>query len=352
MTADPRLTPTQTAPSVDELLDTLSGVVRDFGRYAFDLSRQDARRTQQLFDQWAQHLASGIEPPGGAGRTGTRRDYPGLRRAFSQHRQSEHAELGQLHDALREVVWAFVGGLNRLVTDDAADDAKVTASLSQLAFKLGTTSPLEIRGVALEAVAQVQAVFEARRARQQTQLQSLGEKLEQLGSQLETARKDSTTDALTQLYNRRAFDEQLVRTVELASLRAGGAALLMIDLDHFKQLNDTFGHPGGDAVLSAAAQACVRVFKGKGDFVARYGGDELAVLMRDVDAGRLSTLAEKLRAAIAALEVKHDGQVIRLTASIGAAFWARGELAEAWVSRADAGLYAAKGAGRNRVVTA
>lgn len=242
MTADPRLTPTQTAPNVDELLDTLCGVVRDFGRHAFDLSRHDARRTQQLFDQWAQHLASGVEPPGGVGRTGTRRDYPGLRRAFSQHRQAERAELGQLHDALREVVWAFVGGLNRLVTDDAADDATVTASLSGLALKLGTTAPLEIRGVALEAVAQVHAVFEARRARQLTQLQSLGEKLEQLGSQLETARNESTTDALTQLYNRRAFDEQLVRTVELASLRAGGAALLIIELDHLSQLHDASGN--------------------------------------------------------------------------------------------------------------
>ena len=342
--------PTQTAPSLDELVDTLSGVVRDFGRYAFDLSRQDARRTQLIFDQWAQHLASGVEPPGGVGKTGPRRDYPGLRRAFSQHRQAELAEMSQVHEALREVVWAFVGGLNRLVTDDAADDAKVTASLSQLAFKLGTTSPLEIRSVALEAVAQVQAVFEARRARQQVQLQSLGEKLEQLGSQLETARKDSTTDALTQLFNRRAFDEQLIRTVELASLRAGGAALLIIDLDHFKQLNDTFGHPGGDAVLSAVAQACVRVFKGKGDFVARYGGEELAVLMRDVDAAAMGTLAEKLRVAIAALEVKHDGRLIRVTASIGAAFWVRGEAGEAWVSRADAALYAAKSAGRNRVV--
>ena len=201
-------------------------------------------------------------------------------------------------------------------------------------------------------VAQVQAVFEARRARQQTQLQSLGEKLEQLGSQLETARKDSTTDALTQLYNRRAFDEQLVRTVELASLRAGGAALLIIDLDHFKQLNDTYGHPGGDAVLSAVAQACVRVFKGKGDFVARYGGEELAVLIRDVDGPSMGALAERLRAAIAALEVKHDGRLMRVTASIGAAFWARGESTDGWLSRADAALYAAKGAGRNRVVTA
>jgi hypothetical protein len=82
-----------TASELDELVDALSGVLRDFGRYAFDLSRQDARRTEALFDQWAQHVIAGVEAPGGAGSTAGRRDYPGLRRAFSQHRQSEQSEM-------------------------------------------------------------------------------------------------------------------------------------------------------------------------------------------------------------------------------------------------------------------
>ncbi len=336
----------------DDLLDSLAGVLRDFGRFAFDLSRQDARRTQAQFDHWAQHVVAGVAPPGGASRTSAKRDYPGLRRAFSQHRQAEQSEMTQVQDSLREVVWAFVAGLNRVVTEDAADDAKVTAGLSQLAVKLGKSSPTEIRSVALEAVAQVQAVFEARRARQQAQMQGLAEKLDTLGSQLETARKESTTDALTRLYNRRAFDEQLNRTVELAALRAGGAALLMIDLDHFKQVNDTHGHAGGDAALAAVAQTCVRVCKRKGDFVARYGGEELVVLMRDVDAAETGTLAEKLRAAVAELQVAHEGKTVRLTVSIGAALWKRSETGAAWLARADAALYRAKNTGRNRVEVA
>lgn len=337
-------------PGSDDLLDTLSAVLRDFGRYAFDLSKQEARRTEALFDQWAQHVIAGVEAPGGASKTRGQRDYPALRRAFSQHRQAEQSEMTQVQESLREVVWAFVGGLNRLVVDDAADDAKVTSTLSQLAFKLGKSSPVEIRSVALEAVAQVQAVFEARRARQHGQMQQLAEKLETLGSQLETARRESTTDGLTQLYNRRAFDEQLVRTSELAGLRAGGAGLLIIDLDHFKQLNDTHGHPGGDAVLVAVSQACVRVFKRKGDFVARYGGEELAVILREVDEHELVQFAEKARAAIADLRLVHDGRPVRVTASFGAAMWKRGEANEAWLKRADAALYEAKRAGRNRVV--
>jgi diguanylate cyclase (GGDEF)-like protein len=338
--------------SLDDVLDTLAAILRDYGRLAFDLSRQDARRTAALFDQWSQHVVAGVEPPGGAGKTGGRRDYPGLRRAFRQHRESEQSEMTQVQESLREVVWAFVGGLNRLVIDDAADDDKVTATLSQLAFRLGKSSPVEIRSVALEAVAQVQAVFEARRSRQQTQMQSLAEKLDALGSQLETARKESTTDALTQLYNRRAFDEQLVRTVELAGLRTGGAALLLVDLDHFKKVNDTHGHPGGDAVLVAVAQACVRVFKGKGDFVARYGGEELAVLMREVDEAQMVAVADKLRAQVEALEVKHGDQRLKVTVSIGAARWNRGESSPSWLERADRALYAAKHEGRNRVKAA
>jgi diguanylate cyclase len=332
--------------SLDDVLDALAAVLRDYGRFAFDLSRQDARRTATLFDQWSQHVVAGVEAPGGAGKTGGKRDYPGLRRAFRQHREAEQSEMTQVQDSLREVVWAFVGGLNRLVTEDAADDAKVTATLSQLAFKLGKSSPVEIRSVALEAVAQVQAVFEARRARQQTQMQSLAEKLDALGTQLETARKDSTTDALTQLYNRRAFDEQLVRTVELAGLRTGGAALLLVDIDHFKKVNDAHGHPAGDAVLLGVAQTCVRVFKG----VARYGGEELAVLLREVDEAQMGALAEKLRAQVEALEVRHGDKRLKVTISIGAARWARGESGPGWLERADRALYAAKHQGRNKVV--
>lgn len=335
----------------DELIDALSGVLRDFGRFAFDLSRQDARRTAVLFDQWAQHVVTGVTVAGGVERTSARRDYPGLRKAFSSQRQAEQSEMGQLQDSLREVVWTFVAGLNRLVADDAADDAQVTATLSQLAFRLGTSTPDQIRSAAAEAVARVQAVMESRRQRQQHQLQRLAGQLDALGSQLETARKESTTDPLTQLFNRRVFDEELVKTSEFAALKGAGAGLLIIDLDHFKQVNDTHGHPVGDAVLVAIASACVRVFKQKGDVVARYGGEELAALVRDTSAEELATLGEKARRAIAETLVPVGALRLQVTASIGVAPWRAGEPTEAWLKRADEALYEAKHAGRNRVVT-
>lgn len=334
----------------DDLIDALSGVLRDFGRFAFDVSRQDARRTALVFDQWAQHVVVGSAPPSGVERAPARRDYPALRRAFTQHRQAEHSEMGQLQDSLREVVWTFVAGLNRLVAEDAVDDAKVTATLSQLAFKLGTSSPGEIRSVAAEAVAQVQSVLDSRRRRQQAHLQTLAGQLDTLGTQLETARRESTIDPLTQLFNRRAFDDELVKLSEFAALKGGGAGLLIIDLDHFKRVNDEHGHPAGDAVLVAIASTCVRVFKRKGDVVARYGGEELAVLLRDVTADELGALAEKARRAIAETVIAVDGKQLQVTASLGAAAWRGEERPEAWLKRADGALYDAKHSGRNRVV--
>ncbi len=338
--------------SGDDVVDALAAVLRDFGSYAFDLPRQDARRTAALFERWSQHVVAGVEPPGGAGKTLGRRDYPGLRRAFRQHREAERTEMTQVQDSLRDVVWAFVGGLSRVVTEDAADDVSVRSSLSQLSSRLGASSPDELRAAALEAVSQVQSVFEARRERRQSHLDALAQKLEALGTQLELARKEDTLDPLTQLYNRRSFDEQLARTVELASLRAGGAALLLVELDQAPQVASAHGPKGSDAAVVAVSHACVRVFKRKGDFVARARPEVLAVLLRDLDGAELGALAEKLRAHVAALEVMHRDARLTLTVSVGAAFWARGEAGPAWLERAEQALRAAQQRGRNAVVVA
>jgi diguanylate cyclase (GGDEF)-like protein len=333
----------------DDVVDALGGILRDFGRYSFDLARQEARRTQTVFDQWAQHVVAGVEAPEGVQKTAGRRDYPGVRRAFARHRQAELAEVSATQESLREVVWAFVGGLNRLVTDDAHDDEKMTATLSQLAFKLGTSPAAELRTVAIEAVSQVRAVFETRRKRQRDQMHSLAEKLETLGSQLETARKESTTDGLTRLYNRRAFDEHLAKTSELAQLRDDHAALLMVDIDHFKKVNDTWGHAAGDEVLVEVSSVCVRTFNRKGDFVARYGGEELAVVVRAIDPQELGELAERLRKNIEAHSITSHSPKLQVTVSIGGALFHRAEAPSAWLARADRALYAAKRQGRNRV---
>jgi diguanylate cyclase (GGDEF)-like protein len=247
-------------------------------------------------------------------------------------------------------VWAFVASLNRMTSEDQADDEQVGKTLRSLGEAVEKAPPQDIRKLALDAVRAVQGVLEARATRQAKQVEDLSKRLESLGTQLEVARKESTTDGLTQLFNRRAFDESLVRISDLAMLKRTGAALLVLDVDHFKKVNDAHGHPAGDAVLKAVAGACVRHFKRKNDFVARFGGEEFAVILTDLTEHEAQVAADKAREAIAAHVVAHEGRSLQVTVSVGVAVWRTAEGPQSWLARADAALYRAKHDGRNRVV--
>jgi diguanylate cyclase (GGDEF)-like protein len=159
-------------------------------------------------------------------------------------------------------------------------------------------------------------------------------------------------DGLTNLYNRRAFNELLVQALAREERQGGRLALILLDLDHFKKLNDTYGHPAGDAALRGTARVLGQHLR-KGDQAARYGGEEFVVILPGTDEAGALHLAERARDAIEQHRLVFEGARISLTASFGAAVWPTdGQDAEALLSSADRALYAAKQAGRNRVIAA
>ncbi len=154
----------------------------------------------------------------------------------------------------------------------------------------------------------------------------------------------ATSDGLTGVANRRTFEEVLERQFTRSTRSGHPLSLLMIDLDHFKALNDRYGHQAGDAALQNVAAALTRAAR-PGDLVARYGGEEFVVLLPDTDGHALSAVAERLRLAIASCS-EHPA----VTASIGAATYpAHATDATSLVKAADDALYASKSSGRNRV---
>jgi two-component system cell cycle response regulator len=160
------------------------------------------------------------------------------------------------------------------------------------------------------------------------------------------------TDPLTQLLNRRALTERITAEMERALRYDSTLALLMIDLDHFKRVNDTYGHLVGDDVLRDVAQLLSRTIRGS-DIVARYGGEEFLVLLPETDEGGAERFAERLREAVEQHEFAKVSlaEVLKLTASVGVAVFpaARVESVEDLFQRADAALYRAKAEGRNQV---
>lgn len=169
-------------------------------------------------------------------------------------------------------------------------------------------------------------------------------------------------DPLTGLANRREFDRAIQDEIRLARDSATECSLLLLDLDRFKSINDTFGHRGGDAALQAAAKTILDAAKhirvadreaGAASLAARYGGEELAVLLPGLGREAACRIGESLRSQFEALRIDFDGRQISLTASIGVAtFPDHAEAPEELIAAADAALYMAKCAGRNRVAIA
>lgn len=179
--------------------------------------------------------------------------------------------------------------------------------------------------------------------------QQVRERTEALSIANQELERLATVDGLTGLNNRRRFDARLKEAFQLLRRNERGFGLLLIDIDHFKSINDRHGHLIGDDVLRRLGQLLMQSTRIT-DFVARYGGEEFVVLLPDVrDSGEGQAVAEKIRAAVATASFPEVGQV---TASVGLSL-ARGDdsSAEAVVGRADQALYEAKAQGRNRVVT-
>ncbi|MDF3058390.1 MAG: response regulator receiver modulated diguanylate cyclase [Rariglobus sp.] len=174
-----------------------------------------------------------------------------------------------------------------------------------------------------------------------------------LGEAMRELRLLATRDALTGLLNRRAFDALLAEEADRARRLGRSLAVLLLDLDHFKSVNDTRGHPGGDAVLAAVARILgneVRTI----DKVARIGGEEFAVLLMETDAAEGFAVAGRLVEAVRAQPiVLGEGGALTITVSAGvAALPVHGEADATLLAAADKALYAAKHGGRNRAVLA
>lgn len=183
--------------------------------------------------------------------------------------------------------------------------------------------------------------------------QRVAERTQALARANSLLEKASRTDGLLGIANRMSFDETLEREWRRAVREQAPLALLMIDVDRFKCYNDAYGHQAGDACLRAVARAVAEVLRRPSDLLARYGGDELVVMLPNTGADGARTLAHSIHEAIAHQRLAHraSGVSDRVTVSVGvAAAVADVDTAPAsLVAAADQALYAAKGAGRNRV---
>ncbi len=187
-----------------------------------------------------------------------------------------------------------------------------------------------------------------------SQLMVSTSEVSQLKTDLEDMRVQAMTDSLTGIANRKCFDLEIENALEFANAENAPVSLLMIDIDHFKSFNDTYGHQVGDQVIKLLADVLKDSVKGQ-DTPARYGGEEFSIILPETEIQGAVGLAESLRSRIVrrALINKSTGDTFgKITISIGAAQHLANETSEEFIARADKALYGAKNAGRDQVVAA
>jgi diguanylate cyclase (GGDEF)-like protein len=157
-------------------------------------------------------------------------------------------------------------------------------------------------------------------------------------------------DGLTKLYNKKYFQDRIRTEVAFTSRHRAALSLILFDIDHFKNVNDTHGHLAGDKVLAALAAHVTKLVRGE-DVFARYGGEEFAVLCRQTDVRNAEKLAERIRASVQQLQIVFNGERIPITISVGVAMIPDGGIddVDAFIGATDEMLYKAKRGGRNRV---
>lgn len=165
------------------------------------------------------------------------------------------------------------------------------------------------------------------------------------------ALKKAYTDPLTQTHNRTSFDDSIKREMSLAIRNTQSLSLIFLDIDHFKAINDTYGHECGDTTLVLSAKWIKESLRDS-DIVFRYGGEEFVILLSGTDANGAELLAERIRASIENHTIAYGMEILKITASLGVSTLRDNDTLKSFVQRADKAMYIAKNKGRNQVVVA
>ena len=263
-----------------------------------------------------------------------------------------HIKTTERIDKVGARVIGEIDDVMRLIGDALGMSASYNASLTSASEKLSAAADREqVMKVVETLVKTTHEMRDTTRALEERLTLSKTE-ISNLQQSLEAIRAESLTDPLTGLGNRKYFDRSIDSAIESALATGEPLSLLMFDIDYFKSFNDSYGHLTGDQVLRLVGMSLKQSIKGQ-DITARYGGEEFAVVLPNTALRQALTVADHIRRAVMSKELKKKstGEILgRVTISVGVSMLKPDDDADSLIERADACLYAAKRAGRNRVV--
>ncbi|WP_141734341.1 GGDEF domain-containing protein [Oligoflexus tunisiensis] len=275
-----------------------------------------------------------------------------LRESFHETRAEETAHGKRYLTDLRGLMWQGMDQIFTLLDAHQKDDGLLLRMRTHLQKALVAQDLASVKQTVKEVLTSLTELEKARQKDFEGLQNSFQKQMETLQSELQMVQSQLQLDGMTHVYNRATFDQQIRKTAQFSFLTGQKSCLIMFDIDHFKKINDSYGHPAGDAVITAFARTLTQSFPRKTDFVARYGGEEFAVLLQGTDLNEGQDLALRLLGRVRTLKISHNDQDLAITVSAGVALFQVGESVEQWLKRADKALYDAKQQGRDRLILA
>ncbi|MBN2341188.1 MAG: GGDEF domain-containing protein [Deltaproteobacteria bacterium] len=330
--------------------DTLASVLRILGEFSLPTKQFSVNDFRESMEALAKKMlvGAGMEEGDFAAR-GLQKIYAEVRQQVRAQRKAESAEYSNHRQSASIIVADLVAGLRKTLEERRGHDEGIVRALSEMEQAVEEGNLDNIRRVCSKTVHQIKNVVTVQRERDQRQLEELSGQLRAMKEELLETQSEMQRDPLTEVLNRRAFDDTFGQAVDIANASAMELTLYMMDLDFFKKVNDNYGHPAGDQVLKEVGKQLIRCFPRKDDMVFRYGGEEFAILCRNTGTEDAYMLGERVRKQIADRSIPIGELDYHQTVSVGFAVLSPQEPADSLLKRADTALYTAKNNGRNRV---
>lgn len=331
----------KSVPNMSEERATLLFILDVFNKHLFEIQNHSVRKVRNKLDGFAKEL---VKPDG----QDTERVLFEIRQFISSYRIDEYSYVQNTFDDFKRIIWDFADHLSEEIQEQNAASGDVNQSLEQLREAVESNSIEELRAKSREFINFYLKHQSAHNDRRSKRMETIKKSLTTVKKQLMEANTTMRKDHLTGAHNRRSYDEQVRRYLQLHEIDKDPMTLIIMDIDFFKKINDTYGHDIGDFVLKECVRLIQESFSREEDFIARLGGEEFAVILPGCNAEAATRMAEEAMNRIRKEVFVHENYEIRFTISMGIAEVLPGEKADALYKRADEALYESKQTGRNK----
>jgi diguanylate cyclase len=330
--------------SIENMSDetaTLLFIIDTYSKNLFEIDKQPIRKVREALDEYSKSLLT-------PGKTDFEKLFFRIRQFFGGYRIEEYSYIQKTFEDFKNIIWDFADQLSEDARYEQIHDEEVKKNLGDLREAVESNSIDDLRIKSREFIDQyIEYQYKREKQRQET-LVKVEKNLSTVRKKLVEVNQNMRVDHLTQAYNRMSFDEQIKKHHRLFELSKTPASLLSLDIDFFKKINDSYGHDIGDYVLQECVKTLKEVCYKDGEFIARVGGEEFAIILPDCTVEQAARKADDILNKVRKEVYIHGNLEIKFTVSIGVAELAKGESLAKWVKRADEALYHSKQYGRNR----